>query len=130
MRTALYVLKPTTVSIQPIDPLDHHAMLFAYDSNVPEQSAIGIINLTTGIYLITSRNQLNISGNNIHTENFEKDLGNEQLHQICGGVTDSHISIQGKEPPPDIAINHAKLEIAATHESIKQFFQIERGIEI
>ncbi len=75
-------LKPTTVSIQPIDPWDHHAMLFAYISNVPEQSAIGIINLTTGIYLITSRNQLDISGDNIHTENFEKDLGNEQLHQI------------------------------------------------
>lgn len=130
MRTALYVLKPTTVSIQPIDPLDHHAMLFAYDSNVPEQSAIGIINLTTGIYLITSRNQLDISGDNIHTENFEKDLGNEQLHQICGGMTEPHISIRGKDGDPDISTHYEKLEITATHESIKQFFQIERGIEI
>ena len=49
MRTAIYVLKPTTVTIQARDERDQDVQIYRYEARLPPRPAVGTFEVPVGI---------------------------------------------------------------------------------
>lgn len=76
MRTALFVAKPTTITIKACSPLDEQALLLPYASLGVTRVAIGTYPLAAGVYAILSTDKLVISGQHVEVQHTiqDKDL--------------------------------------------------------
>jgi hypothetical protein len=108
MRTGLYVFQPTEVTVQPLDPEDRDLTITPYNPDLPESPAVGTLNLAAGVYLIVSRGELRVSGDHIRLETSGSD----------------------KDPWPELLSDVVARENGTTQASIKQFFQISKGIDL
>lgn len=110
MRTAIFVAKPTEVTVQPVDPRDRELTVTPFNPKHPEYPAVGTLNWAVGVYLIVSRGELRIIGDHIRVET---------------SLTET------KDPWPDPpGLDLVALEKGATQAEIKQFFQNAKGIDI
>jgi len=106
MRTAIYVLKPTTVTIRSRDEGDQNVQIYRYQSRLPPRPAVGTFEVPAGIYMIASHGELQVSGNDLTTE----------------------IAIVDKDPWPDPPAHVLELEAGATAPLVRSFFQIAKGV--
>jgi hypothetical protein len=105
MRTAIYVHKPSTITIQTTDPRDASLMLCRY----PERSepvAAGTRRLDAGIYLLLSHGEVTVTGDDTTVVQFGGD----------------------KDIPPEPRL--VALASGASRESILKFFAAAKGISV
>jgi hypothetical protein len=105
-RTALYVYEPSTVTIRAKECNEPELLLCRYGRKF-QRIAEGALALDGGIYLLLSSGQLDIIG---------------------GNTTITPLS--GKDVPPEPRLQVIGLEQGATAASIKQFFAVDKGIDI
>jgi hypothetical protein len=106
MRTALYVLAPTTVTFGPSPaPV---AKVARFGDKSPSFAAEGQVALEPGIYFIQSSRQIPVMGEHIETD----------------------FTISEKDAWPDPPKNLRALEGSPTVEEIQAFFLISKDLEL
>ncbi|MEZ4362791.1 MAG: hypothetical protein R3B48_21550 [Kofleriaceae bacterium] len=108
MRTAIYALNDTTVTIRPSSETDH-VSLTSYNGQLNSAAVMDKpIALPRGIYLVRSKSEVHISGADIKIE----------------------ISLRDKDEWPEPTIAVIELEKGATGKSIRAFFSIAKDIDV
>lgn len=117
MRTGIYVLKSTTVTIRASNPQDAHAQLRRFrpetcegdaDATMHGSDAVDTHHLDAGIYLIVSTSPMQIQGENLVTQ----------------------IAANDKDIFPDPGVTVVGLVPGATAAMIRDFFAVTKGIEV
>jgi hypothetical protein len=109
MRTAIYVYKPTTITLKPLRKEDQNAVIRSFrGEEVGSAMSLAPITLQRGIYQILSVGEVLVAGSDleIQTSLRDKDEWPE---------------------PPQLAL---ALEKGATAKTIKDFFSIAKDIEL
>lgn len=117
MRTGIYVQKPTTVTIRASAAADAYVELRQFRvvaseidarAHLRDPAAVGTHQLDAGIYLIVSSSPMQIEGDSVTTQVVAND----------------------KDPWPEIAANVVALVSGAVTASIRNFFEVTKGIEV
>ena len=106
MRTAIYVHKPSTVTIRAKNPDDARVELSRY-TRAANRPAIGVHRLEAGIYQVVSRDALEVTGDDVTVE---------------------ATSGSGKDIFPDPKAGVIALEPGATAQSIQEFFALAKDV--
>lgn len=104
MRTVLYIYQPSTVTIRAQQTNDETALLNRYNRGAG-QVAVGTHKLDAGIYMIESRDPMEVTGSNMDV-----------------------VFLHGKDIPPDPKIAASALEPGATVESIRNFLEDAKDV--
>lgn len=108
MRTALFVAKPTKITIKAYSPADEQALLLPHGSVGITRAAIGTYELAAGVYAILTTDKLEISGQNVEVQH----------------------TIQSKDLFPDPPLNQAALT-NTTLAAVQSFFaSISKGEDV
>jgi hypothetical protein len=118
MRTAIYVMRATTLTIK-ASANEPAAQLVPYRAPASSQGAIGTHQLARGIYLVSSQAMLLISGPNDHAATGRLDPD----YRVETSLNDK----DGWPDPPQFVL---ELEKGATVESVKRFFNIAKDIDV
>ena len=105
MRTAIYVLAPTTVTIRPVAPGEVNVQLYRYQRPTAKPG-LGIHQLEPGIYMALSTGELDVAGANLTAASLSND----------------------KDIPPDPKAVLA-FETGATVASVQTFFQVAKDAD-
>jgi len=105
MRTAIYVLAPSTVTIRPAAPGETNVLLYRYQQPTAKPG-LGVHPLEPGIYMAMSLGELTVTGDNVTATSLRND----------------------KDIPPDPKAVLA-FEPGATVDSVNKFFQVAKDAD-